>query len=506
MTIRTRLVVAVSIVGLLSLSLSAATKRVSAATAAAQIAVADVLFEAADFRAAMHTYMAATDCEDVPLRDRARAGTVRSALRLAEWGVAVTQLASLRGAGTTDAATLALAGDTLWAAGRFDEAEKAYRDAASVAPDSPRARHGIARSLASRNQMAPALDELQAALRTSPTDPELQLTLASLFERAHRYEDAASAYLVYLSAVKGADRLERAEKMQWARNHIAFLRSFDGTVPFEVVSLGNEKRHVFDFRLVAGKIIVKGKINGGKSVDFAIDTGAEQTALSEKTARKFKIPYFTETLTAGVGDNGIRGLKLARLRSLEIGSLRIYNLPILIKAPTLRDIPVDETDGFSPLAIGLSVSVDYKNRKVTLGEPVSPQPGARELPLRLNRLATIQGEVNGSPTSFIVDTGGEAISLNASTARGLFTPADRRRIKLRVSGASGIDPEAYLLPGVNLAFGSLTMANQPVVVLNLRAPSVLLGYEIGGIVGYRLLGKYRVDIDLQKSVLRLGDL
>ena len=105
-----------------------------------------------------------------------------------------------------------------------------------------------------------------------------------------------------------------------------------------------------------------------------------------------------------------------------------------------------------------------------------------------------------------MDTGGEAISVSTSTARGLFTPADRRRIKLRVYGASGLDPDAYLLPGVNLAFGPINLPNQPVVVLDLRAPSVLLGYEIGGILGYRLLGKYRVDIDLPRAMLRLGDL
>jgi predicted aspartyl protease len=118
----------------------------------------------------------------------------------------------------------------------------------------------------------------------------------------------------------------------------------------------------------------------------------------------------------------------------------------------------------------------------------------------------VQGHVNGAVMSFIVDTGGEAISISTSTARTLFTPDDRRRIKLHVYGASGLDPEAYLLPGVNLAFGTIQMPNQPVVVLNLRAPSVLLGYEIGGILGYRLLGKYRVEIDMQKSLLRLRDM
>ncbi len=505
MTTRARLAVLLSFVCLLSLSVVAAGKRFSAATAAAQIAVADVLSDHGDNRAAMHTYIAATDCEDVALRDRARAGAVRSALRVAEFGVAVTQLASLRGEGTTDPATLALAGDALWGAGRFDEAEKAYRDALSVAPASPRARTGMARALASRNQMAPALDEVQAALGSAPGDADLRFTLGSLLERMHRYQEAAAAYLVYLSMLKGSDRPDRADKIQWALNHIAFLRSFGGSVPFEMAK-GGVTQHVLDFRLVNGKVIVKGKINGRRSVDFAIDTGAEQTILSEKTARKLNIPYFTETLTAGVGEAGIRGLKVGRLMSLEIGTLAVYNLPVLIKSPVMREIPVDGMDGFSPLAIGLSVSIDYRKRKVTLGEPLPPQPGARELPLRLDRLATVQGAVNGIPSSFVVDTGGEAISLNARTARELFTPADRRRIKLRVYGASGLDPDAYLLPGVNLAFGPISLPDQPVVVIDLRAPSVLLGYEIGGILGYRLLGKYRVDIDLSRAVLRLGDL
>ncbi len=504
MTIRTRLVVVLGFVCVLSLSVVAASSRkVSAATASIQIAVADVLFEHADYRAAMHTYMAAIDCEDVALRDRARAGTVRSALRIAEWGVAVSHLESLDPTSASDAPTLTLAGDALWANGRFDEAEKAYRDAVSVAPESSRARLGVAKSMASRNQLSPALDEVQAALRSAPADSDIQYAVGSILERMHRYQEAASAYLRYLAILRGADRNDR---VQWARNHIAFLRSFDGIVPFEMVSKGNVKQHVLDFRLVNGKVMVKAKVNGGKSVEFAVDTGAEHTALSEKTARRFNIPYFIETLTAGVGEVGVRGLKVGRLRSLEIGTLTVYNLPILIKSPSMRDIPVDQTDGFSPLAIGLSMSIDYKNHRLILGEPVAPQAGARELPLRMHRLATVQGVVNGHPSSFIVDTGGEAISVSQSTARGLFTPADRRRIKLRVYGASGLDPDAYLLPGVNLEFGSINMPNQPVVVLDLRAPSVLLGYEIGGILGYRLLGKYRVDIDLSRAMLRLGDL
>jgi hypothetical protein len=40
-------------------------------------------------------------------------------------------------------------------------------------------------------------------------------------------------------------------------------------------------------------------------------------------------------------------------------------------------------------------------------------------------------------------------------------------------------------------------------VLNLRAPSVLLGYQVGGIVGHNFLSRYRVSIDVPRSEVRL---
>jgi hypothetical protein len=41
------------------------------------------------------------------------------------------------------------------------------------------------------------------------------------------------------------------------------------------------------------------------------------------------------------------------------------------------------------------------------------------------------------------------------------------------------------------------------VVLNLRAPSLLLGFQLGGIVGHKFLAPYRVSMDLAQSELRL---
>ena len=53
------------------------------------------------------------------------------------------------------------------------------------------------------------------------------------------------------------------------------------------------------------------------------------------------------------------------------------------------------------------------------------------------------------------------------------------------------------------AVDPLGMAQTSLVVLNLRAPSVLLGFQVGGIVGHRFLGEYRVSMDVARSELRL---
>jgi hypothetical protein len=211
----------------------------------------------------------------------------------------------------------------------------------------------------------------------------------------------------------------------------------------------------------------------------------------------------TYTLSAGVGEIGLRGLQLARIKSLDLGTLHVRNVPVLIKTPALRGVPKRETESFSPLALGLSMRVDYARRQLVMARALPDTRSATELPLRLYRLATVRGHVNGRPATFVVDTGGEVISISQSTAGQLTIPTTQRRIPLKVYGTSGWDKDAFLLPNVDLEFSSIRFSKIPVVVLNLQAPSALLGFQLGGIVGHKFLSHYTVTVDLQRSVLGL---
>jgi predicted aspartyl protease len=469
------------------------------ASSEVQLQLADLLLADGRYAEALEAYRLAKGGADPGLRVRALAGLVRSMLRLGDFQSAQHEAAELRGLAPRDPDALALYGDALWAGGLFEESDAAYRDALALNPETARARHGLGRSLAAQSKLEAALDEVQASLRVAPGEADFHYTLASLYERARRFDDAAASMMDYINLIPNKDVNDKAA---WAKAQVRFLRSFEGKKPF-AMDRGDDV-HVIPFRIVRDKVMVEGRINGGSPTEFVLDTGAEQTVLSLPVARRAGVVPITYVRSAGVGEVGIRGLQIGRLDSLEFGRLKVKNLTVLIKNPPLTGLPTNEMESFSPLALGLSMIVDYRRHQLIIARRLPAADYDTSLPLRLYRLALVRGTLNGEhPASFVVDTGGEVISISQASAGLLEWDPIRRRIPLKVYGSSGWDPDAFLLPGVDLQFASIRFSNIPVVVLNLRVPSVLLGFEVGGIVGHRFLKDYRVAIDLENSLLRL---
>jgi tetratricopeptide (TPR) repeat protein len=430
-----------------------------------------------------------------------RSGLVQSALRVAEFDLARAEAEKLVAQSPKSPEAMALYADSLWASGLFEEAEIRYRDTLAVAPDLARGHHGLARALAARSKLAEAMDEAQTALRLAPRDLEIHHTVGAIYERMHKFEEAAGAFSNYVNLLPNKDHSEKAD---WSRSEIKFLRSFGQRIPYEMDPSPDDALYTIDFRLINEKVVVRAKVNDGSFQDFVVDTGAENTVLSRPTAQRLGITPITYTLSAGVGDVGLRGLQLARINSLELGLLKLRNVPCLIKDPPLRDLPVKEAESLSPLSLGFSMIIDYKTKKITFGKHLPAESADFQLPLRLHRLATVRGTVDGvHPANFVVDTGGEVISISRATASAIGRSEPTRKIQLKVFGSSGWDKDAFLLPGVDLSFDTIKYTNFPVVVLNLNTPSALLGFQLGGIVGHKFLSKYRVGIDLEDSVLKL---
>ena len=346
---------------------------------------------------------------------RARKGTVRTALKVAEFGRRQTEAETLRTLAPSDPEAIALYGDALWSAGLFDEADRAYRDALAHAPDSSRARFGVARSLAATSRLDEALDEALAASATAPRDGEIHAPIGDIYERLNRFDEAANSYSNYINLLPNKDR---SEKAAWARAQVEFLEAFGESTPVDIDEQDLNMLHTMPFTLVKDKIIVQARVNGGRLQDFVLDTGSEETVISRETAQRERIRPVTYTLSAGVGEVGLRGLQLAQLKQLDFGTLQVRNLPVLIKNPALRGIPKREGESFSPLSLGMSMMIDYQKRLLTIGRKLPPVNADIRLPMRVHRLAMVRGMLNSTyPTYFVVDTGGEVISISSDTAR-----------------------------------------------------------------------------------------
>jgi tetratricopeptide (TPR) repeat protein len=471
-----------------------------AVPAAVQVQLGDLLFAEARFAEARDAYRRAVGSDDPRLAARAGAGVVLTLLRTGEFRSAASEAAAFRNAQPTDALVAAVHGDALWSTGLFEEAEAAYEDAARLDAAEPRGRHGRSRALAATNRFDQALVEVQEALRLNPREAEFHHTLGSLYERMRRFDEAAASLASYVNLLPNR---ERSEKAAWARAEIRFLESFGGRRPFDLDAPPAGGVWTVPIRIDQDKVWVRGKVNGGVQ-DFVLDTGAEQTVISRDVARRRAVAPITYMQSAGVGDVGMRGLQVGRIDLLEIGGLKVRNVPCLIKNPPLGGLPGREPESFSPLALGLSMRVDYSRRLLLMGRTLPAVAYAHELPMRMHRLAMVRGTINGSlPATFVVDTGGEVISISETTA-GLIQPdTPFRRIPLKVYGTSGWDKDAFLMPNVDLELNRIRFNRIPVVVLNLRAPSALLGFQLGGIVGHKFLSKYRVTVDMDRSVVGL---
>lgn len=467
---------------------------------AAQFQMATQFFDSARYRDAVDAYDLAMQAEDAALVKRARKGKVRAALRIAEFDIARREAETLTADAPADVEAQTLYGDALWSAGLFDESDRAYGDAVALSPGSSRARLGIARSLATRNHLDEALDQALTAVAASPRDGDIHAVIGHIYQRLNRYDEAATAYTDFVNLLPNKDASLQAAS---ARAHVRFLRAFAGRIPVDIDEQDNNMLHTVPFRLVANKIVVQGRVNNGRSQDFVLDTGSEEAVISNETAQRAGIRAVAYTLSAGVGDVGIRGLQVARIDRFQVGTLEVSNLPVLIKNPALRGMPKREGESFSPLALNMSMTIDYEKRRLTIGRALPEGAPDFRMPMRMHRLAMVRGMLNSThPAYFVVDTGGEVISISAETANSL-EKSSFRQIPLKVYGTSGWDRNAFLMPGVNLDFDQIAYRNFPLVVLDLRTPSVLLGFQLGGIVGHRFLGDYRVSMDMKRSELRL---
>src|SRR5438876_8781289 len=172
---------------------------VSTGDAELQFQIASILFDENRYDEAIAAFDRAAKADDPAIAVRARKGRVRAKLRIADFTVARTDAEALRRDVPSDPEAATLYGDSLWAAGLFDESDELYKAALELNPQSSRARFGHARSMATRNRLDEALNEALAASAASPRDAEIHHAVGEIYERMNRFDEAANAHLNYIN-------------------------------------------------------------------------------------------------------------------------------------------------------------------------------------------------------------------------------------------------------------------------------------------------------------------
>lgn len=139
---------------------------------------------------------------------------------------------------------------------------------------------------------------------------------------------------------------------------IGFL-SYLGNKQALYVLEGQDKTSV-GFRLIANRPVIEVKVNGKpEPLRFVLDTGSGISVISDETAARLRIkPVARGGMARGIGGDGKFEIVYGFLRSVEIGDARIKNVPVYIRKFHNMGEKIDGYIGLSLISKFLT-TVDY---------------------------------------------------------------------------------------------------------------------------------------------------
>ncbi len=243
------------------------------------------------------------------------------------------------------------------------------------------------------------------------------------------FKEAADAYERFLAIAHRTDG-DRRERIRGLINFLRYL----GRQGQLYVSSGRDST-AMSFETSDGRPILKVRINGQREpLRFVLDTGSGMSVISQQTAKRLGLqPISRGGMARAVGGAGRFEIVYGFLSSLEVGEVRIENVPVYIRHFYDDKVPVDGYLGLSVIT-RFFASVDYGDHTFTLVKPRQTDSlemfqktaaAARpvgvdfvEIPVRTTSSGFLSGEVRlegiDKPQNFIIDTGAASGSFRKS--------------------------------------------------------------------------------------------
>ena len=421
----------------------------------------------------------------------------------------------------------ALLGTAILGAGEFQLSVEEFRTALALNENEPLAVAGLAMVHFYENRLSLAIPALRRAVSLDPDEPDFVFYLGQAAARSERYKEAADAYERFLLIAPKTDTDRRAR----IAGLIDFLRYLGRQGSLYVPS---GEHAVLPFEATDNRPILLVRINGQKEpLRFVLDTGSGMSVISDQTAKRLGIKAVAKGgLARAVGGGGKFEIVYGFLDSLEMGTVKVENVPVYIRKFFDSHIPVD---GYLGLAVvqKFLASIDYGTRKMSLVRqnqtdlvqswttikrpeniqvlaPVNPNDGAVEVPLRTTSSGFLSGEVGldgfDKNVNFIIDTAASITVVSEKLSQeeqllDLLQPS-----KMRVFGAAGVTEDVKLLQLPRLSLGLTRMEKINAAVLDMEPVNETAGFTQAGILGGNFLRHFRIYFDFARGAMRLEPL
>src|SRR5215471_15372123 len=415
----------------------------------------------------------------------------------------------------------ALLGAAVLAAGDFRMSIEEFRTSLSLNENEAIAIAGLAMVDYYENRMYPCMVGLRRAAAIDPDEPDYVFNLGQAAARSERYKEAADAYERFLVIAPRTD----AERRARIRGLIDFLRYLGQQG--SLYNLEGADHTLIPFESPDNRPVVKLRVNGSKQyLRFVLDTGSGMSVLSEETAKKIGVkPVARGGMARAVGGGGRFEIVYGYLNSLDIGELRVTNVPVYIRHFFDEQNAVDGYLGIAAIS-RLVASVDYGTDRLTLTRPRTNDPDTTatraptadietqrpgvNISVRTTASGFLSGEVNiagiSKPLNFIIDTGATVSVLSAKAAAIDEAQPFIRQGKMKVYGAAGVEDNVRIATLPRVGIGAYSREWVDAAVLDLEPVNETAGFQQSGILGGNFLRHYRVIFDFSRGVVRFESL
>lgn len=390
--------------------------------------------------------------------------------------------------------------DSLFASGRFNEAEAIYRKLVKGDQDDPQAILRLGEIALFNNRFTEAEVWLSKAIDSQSADTRPKVLLAEVYYRQDKFQKAASL-------LRSIGRKVVAEK----------LMSFKDTRPYQIDT--KEDYTSVRFIMTDPLPVVEVRVNGSKNVNFLIDTGASELVIDTEFAKEIGVVEFGQQIGTFAGGKKAQ-FRNGRIDSIVLGDFAIKNVPVHImnvrrfSKPIFGGTRIDGIVG-TVLLYHLISTLDYPEGRMILR--LKTKKNLKELEKEsIDRIVVpfwmagdhfmvAWGKVNKSgPLLFFVDTGlaGGGFTCPQATVEEAGIKLNKDLAGEGIGGGGKVEVIPFLVD--SLALGDVKEYN--VHGLNTSAPFPLeysFGFRIGGLISHGFFKNYSLTFDFKGMRLLL---